>query len=196
MTKHLLCAATILFLFHDARADDGVRPDSIAIGIGAGYTLGLPTNPPQTLPMPNTFGVRVRLPGGIELEPRVAVVGGTTTVENLQSDGTVVTTPTSFSDKSFELRAFVPVVRRGRFDLKLVATGRYDRFELGGVATTGLGLGYGLAISWWATRHVELSLEATNPIYSSVHQPDGMELSTFGLVFAPTVTAMAHVFVW
>ncbi|MBA3456116.1 MAG: hypothetical protein H0T42_23660 [Deltaproteobacteria bacterium] len=179
----------------DANAD---RPEGLAIGIGLGYLL------PSSLETPNITSVRVRLAGGLTLEPQVVL--GNTTVKREAADD-------DEKDSSTELTIAagmrLPLVRHGKVELELLASvGLSNQTDNPDGADnnrkiTAIALGWGVGVSYWYSRHWCISFAAGNPLVSFTkvtnEQPEPLdETSTtttaIGAIFDPTVAIMIHLF--
>jgi hypothetical protein len=184
---------------HDAgEAPSTGRPEGLSFGIGAGYTL------PTSIQMPNTTSVRMRFASGLTIEPLV-VLGNDSTK---RTSGGV---STKDSKTEFSLGAVVrlPMVRHGKIELELLGGAGFGTVKNNpdgadnDVTTSSLGLTWGLACSYWITRHWNFTFSARNPLitYTKVTtqmMPPLMETTTattsIGIDFAPTVSAMMHLY--
>ncbi len=179
-------------------ADTTGRPEGTAVGIGLGYVL------PTSVQTPNTTSVRLRLSSGLTLEPQVTL--GNTRVK--REAGT-----TNEKDSSTELTLStavrLPIVRHGKVELEILAsvglTTQSDNPDGADntTKTTAIGLGWGIGITYWYSRHWCLSFSAGNPLVTFTQvareQPAPlMETKTsttaFGAIFDPTVAIMIHLF--
>jgi len=178
-------------------ADATGRPDGFSIGIGLGWDL------PADLQAPNTTSVRFRLVSGLTFEPVVVIA----------REGSSVDSDLGDSDSSELGVAFAGNVRIPR-----QLHGKVDLIFLGGA---GVGFSssdpdgtdnnstsflleahWGLGLEYWIRSQWCLSLTASNPLVSferdSQETGPGMETTTssntIGLVFAPNVVAMVHLF--
>jgi hypothetical protein len=174
------------------------RPEGFAIGIGVGYRF------PTSLSTPNAASVRFRLPSGLTFEPSVVLASTSHTVD----------TGTPMGGTSTELGvgalARFSLVAHRRTDLELLAAFNVDRLNTDpnddqpddNTTITATTVSYGVAVGWWITQHLQISLSATNPIVSYQHQREenGFDFvtvtnsTTFGAIFNPTVTAMIHLY--
>ena len=182
-----------------APADEAVvgRPEGFSIGIGIGFSI------PGAVDTPNLASVRFRLATGLTFEPFVTLGNASTTTDNgiaEQED----------SETTFGAGALVriPVVQRGKIDLEVLGSGAFINNkdnpdgDQNTVSQTSFALGYGLAVSYWLTRHWNLTLSATNGVISynrtSRDGLGGMDTSSSRLEikaeFAPRVGVMIHLF--
>lgn len=182
----------------DTTAESTGRPEGLAIGIGFGYLL------PTSVETPNSTSVRVRLAGGLTLEPQITL--GNSSVER-------ETAGTDEKDSTTELTIAagmrLPLVRHGKVELELLAgvglTNVNDNPDGpdNNTKTTAVALGWGVGVTYWHTRHWCLSFSAGNPLASFTkatrEQPAPIgETSTtstaIGAIFDPTVAIMIHLF--
>ena len=173
------------------------RPEGFSIGIGFGWDL------PADLQAPNVTSVRFRLDSGLTVEPVVAIAREGSSVDNEFAD----------SDSSeFGLLA------AANLRMPRQIRGKVDFILLGGA---GLGLTinnpdgddnnsqaflvdlhWGIGLEYWVRPQLCLSLTGTNPFVTfereSQENGPGMETTTttntVGIVFAPNVVLMAHLF--
>lgn len=180
-----------------AEEPSGDRPEGLAIGIGAGY--GLPTS----LQTPNRTSLRLRLASALQIEPLL-------TISNTSETMDTPTMETTNKQTTFGLAALVrlPVVTRGKVDLELLGTAGFttDRDNPEGDyntrTTNSFGIGYGVAVAYWISRHWNFSMSVTNPIlsYDQTKQQTGPSMSTktgdttIGLIFVPSVFMMIHLY--
>ena len=174
------------------------RPSGLTIGLGLGY--GLPTS----LETPNRTSLRLRLTGGVQIEPML-------TISNTSDTQDTPTMESENKETTFGLAAIVrfPVLTRGKIDLEVLGTAGFSTTKTnpeGDYNTrtvTSFDVGYGVAIAYWLSRHWNFSMSITNPIvsYDSTKQqtgPSGMSTksgdTTIGLIFVPGVFAMIHLY--
>lgn len=173
-----------------------VRPEGLAFGIGIGFSI------PGAIDTPNLASVRVRLPSGLTFEP-FATIGTAkeeTNAGGIDSEDSVTT---------FGLGALVrvPVVQRGKVDLEVLASGLFantnDNPEGNNNSTsaTSFNIGWGLGVSYWLTRHWNLTFSATNELieYDRTNREDPIDDTTNSRLelkaeFAPRVFVMIHLF--
>ncbi len=175
----------------------GDRPEAISIALGVGY--GLPTS----LETPNRTSLRLRLPSGLQFEPMLTISNSTTTMD----------TPTMESESkatTFALAAIVriPVITKSKVDLEFLGTAGFGNTKTnpeGDYNTRTVntfGIGYGVGIAYWLSRHWNFSMSVTNPIisYDSTKQQTAPGMSTkagdttIGLIFVPSVFMMIHLY--
>jgi len=173
------------------------HPAGLAFAIGLGYIF------PTSLETPNVTSVRVRLPGGLTFEPRVAFA-------NESQKMSVAGTDTTTSTTELGLGALIryPVIKSGRVDLEAVGSVDLDNTKVdpdgadNNTTTTTLSVSWGLSINYWFTKHWNLSLTAENPLFSytkqTQEQAGGMETTSsttnVGLIFEPVVFLMVHLY--
>jgi hypothetical protein len=179
----------------EPQADTG-RPTGLAFGIGLGYVF------PTSLQTPNTTSVRLRLPTGLTFEPQLVFATTSTDVD----------TGTSVTNKQNEVTLGTLV----RYPLKV--HNKVDLEVVGSVAlsnrvtdpngdnntqtVTTFALGYGVAMAYWLSPHWNLSLTASNPLFSYTRTRQEMAVdlvtvnksTTIGLVFDPQVALMIHLY--
>ncbi|HVV83777.1 MAG TPA: hypothetical protein VHE35_11965 [Kofleriaceae bacterium] len=174
------------------------RPTGTSLGLGIGWSV-----PAQAL-SPDLVGVRLRTAGGLVLEPVVSITHDRSTTD----DGTTRTADVLDAvDLALVVRE--PVARRGRVELSVLAAADLRRTvsdpdgDDNSQTDSTWSVGYGLALDYWPGRHWDLSLDATNPIYTSTSAtrdngtgvpPVSTDETRLGLVFDPTVTVMIHLF--
>jgi hypothetical protein len=171
------------------------RPEGTAVGVGFGYLL------PTAIDNPNTTSVRFRMSSGLMLEPVVVL--------NFAGDSTTGVVDTSDGAQDFAVGALVHYLLgdSDAVDLSLIGTALVglSRDNPDGddnnQSDIDFGLGWGLGVTWWASHHWSLSMDATNPFFSfskSTQEQVGDDTSqsawNFGLNFAPTVRMMLHLF--
>jgi hypothetical protein len=187
-------------MHHEMPAEDpgGVRPVGWAFGLGVGYAL------PTSLETPNTTSVRVRLPSGLTLEPRVTLSNASNSMKPINTPEVTDTTT------DFALAAAVrkPMVEHGRYDFELIGgaglsvTKDNPDGDNNTTTVTGIDLFWGIAVGAWITPHWQLSFGVTNPLitYTSTKQEEGPGSSmsttntTIGVEFDPNVVMMIHLY--
>jgi hypothetical protein len=177
-----------------------LRPTELSFGIGAGWTFS------TSLETPNTVSVRLRLPGGLAFEPIVRL-------RNLSHTATPVTGP-DVTDQTTEVGASVnvlfPIWHRGRADFDLVGTLAFDTEKVTpdtsasdvNKNTTTFGVGYGIEVGFWISRHWLVTMTATNPIFTLAQTTNNMvggmttkdSTTSVGLIHDPTVALQIHLF--
>ncbi len=192
---------TMMMTEHPEGHGDGVRPTELAFAIGLGYVR--PPGGSLDLQTPNIASARLRLISGLTFEPSV-------TIANTSQDTNNGTTDTSDTTTELSLGTLVrlPVIRHGRVDFEVLGSLAFDVIknnpdgDYNTQTTTGLGLGWGIAIGYWFGPHWQLSASATNPLltYSSVKQETGPTTetktgtTTFSVQFDPAVIVMLHLY--
>lgn len=185
---------------HHEDADDH-RPNELAFAIGIGYTR--PPGGGIDLQTPNIASARLRLVSGITFEPTVVI--GNTSVST--SNGT---TDMNEAITQLNLGTLVrfPVIRHGRVDFEVLGSigvnvikddpdGDYNTRT-----TTTFDLGWGIGIGYWFGPHWQLSVSATNPVftYSQQKRDTGLDMSTkdststVAVQFNPTTMVMIHLY--
>lgn len=173
-------------------------PAGFALGIGIGYVF------PTSLETPNVATVRFRLANRVTLEPGVTL----SSTSQKSDDGMGDTTTTKTTDVGLSATLRYPVLARHRFELEILGRLAVDRTGTTPpgpnmeTTTSTFDAQWGLAVGYWFTRHLQLSLTASNPLitYTSTSQENGVNptsttsTSTFGLVFDPTIALMFHVY--
>lgn len=178
--------------------DNDHRPSELAFGIGFGYVF------PTSLETPNITSVRIRLPTGLTIEPRLIL--GTSSTN--QDNGTVDVTSRS-TEFGIGAIARFPLIKRGRADFELLGAIDLDTLKQDpdtdndddATTTTTVSLSWGVAVNYWISHHWSFSLSATNPLVSytkqSVQTPaatNDTSNTSFALEFNPTVFAMVHLY--
>ncbi|HTL33308.1 MAG TPA: hypothetical protein VL326_09295 [Kofleriaceae bacterium] len=175
----------------------GPRPDGLSLGLGIGYTL------PTSLETPNTTSFRLRLAGGLTLEPAFRISNESDTAETAGAEAT---------NKETVFSVFVmgrlPLIQRGKADFEGLAKVGFtnDKDNPDGdfnTTTTNIfGIGWGLAVGYWFSPHWQLSFNVTNDLidYTSKKTQAGPGMSTkqtsteIGLIFNPAVFFMLHLY--
>ena len=174
------------------------RPEGLAIGIGLGYVL------PTSLETPNSTSVRVRFAGGLTLEPQITLANSSVKRETAGTDE-----KDSSTEFTISAGMRLPLVRHGKVELELLGslglTNQTDNPDGAdnNAKTTAIGLGWGVGITYWYSRHWSLSMSAGNPLVAFAkttrEQPAPLdETSTtttaIGAIFDPTVGFMIHLY--
>ncbi|HEY5926978.1 MAG TPA: outer membrane beta-barrel protein [Kofleriaceae bacterium] len=176
------------------------RPDGFAIGLGLGY--GLPTS----LETPNRTSARVRLGSGLTFEPLLSIAN--TTETNDPADPTLMETEDKLTEFGLAVLVRLPVITHGHVDLEVLASAGFDNSkdnpdgDYNTVTTNTFGIGWGLGIGYWFSRHWQLSMSVTNPLvqYQQLKRQAGPSMyntdsaTTLGVIFVPQVTAMIHLY--
>ena len=175
----------------------GPRPDGMAIGLGVGYVL------PTSLETPNITSLRLRLSGGLTLEPALAVSNESETAEAAGMEAT---------NKHTVFSVFVmgrlPLISRGKADFEGLARVGFtnDKDNPDGdfntVTQNRFGIGWGVAVGYWFSPHFQLSFNITNDLieYTSTKTQAGPGMTTkqssteIGLIFQPSVFMMLHLY--
>jgi hypothetical protein len=177
-----------------------LRPEAFSIAIGIGYDI------PADLQAPNVSSVRFRLPSGLTFEPRIEFArSASTTDTGIPPDPETETTITST-----ELGVLVrhPLMSNGKVDFEIAGGASLARNVVNpdmadnDTTTTSFGIFYGIAVGYWFTPQVYLTLTGLNPILSTSSRAEEMgptitvETSNtgVGLVFDPNVFAMLHLY--
>jgi hypothetical protein len=174
------------------------RPSGFAVGLGLGY--GLPTS----LETPNRTSARFRLGGGLTFEPLLSIANTTTT----QEDPLTPETEDKTTEFGVAVLVRIPVITHNHVDLEALATAGFSSTKVNpegdfnSVTTNTFGIGWGVGIGYWLSRHWQLSMSVTNPLvqYASQKTQAGAGMSatetetSLGLIFVPQVTAMIHLY--
>jgi hypothetical protein len=181
-----------------APAEEPDRPEGVSLALGAGY--GLPTS----LETPNRTSARLRLASGLTFEPMVTISNTSTTMEDAAG--------MEAEDKhtTFGLATLIrlPLVSRGKVDLEGLGTAGFqsdkDNPDQDYNTTTinTFGIGYGIGIGYWISRHWNFSMSVTNPLvsYEQTKRQIGPGMSiksgdtTIGIIFVPSVFMMIHLY--
>jgi hypothetical protein len=183
---------------------DTDRPSGFSIGLGLGY--GLPTN----LDTPNRTSARIRLGGGLTFEPLLSIANTKSTHE----EPPLPDQEDKITEFGLAVLVRLPVITHNHVDLEALAsvgftntkTNPEGNFNSDTVNT--FGIGWGVGIGYWLSRHWQLSMSVTNPIvqYTARTQqrmdPVTMQRiedekdseTTLGVIFVPQVTAMIHLY--
>jgi hypothetical protein len=176
----------------------GDRPEGISVALGVGY--GLPTS----LETPNITSARLRLPSGLQFEPVFRI-------SNSSSSSDTAGVETESKETRFSLAALVriPIVTKRKVDLELLGTAGFSNTKTnpdGDYNTrtvNSFGIGYGIGIAYWLSRHWNFTMSVTNPIVSwdktkqQVPPPTAASedsVTTIGLIFVPQVFMMVHLY--
>jgi hypothetical protein len=188
-----------MVMHHHDEGDEGeLAPNELAFGIGFGYQFK--TN----LETPNIVSAAIRLPTGLTFEPLLVVRNTSDTTQN-QPASSMTTTTTELALGTL-LR--LPVIKRHRTEFQVLGNALLDTVKThpdtpdSDTRSTTVGLGWGIGVAFWITRHWQITFDATNPIltYTSTTMQTGPQTedkrstSDFGLIFDPTVTAMIHLY--
>jgi hypothetical protein len=175
------------------------RPSGFSIGLGLGY--GLPTS----LETPNRTSARFRLGGGLTFEPMFIIANTTATEEPPM----MMETETKTTEFGVAVLARLPVITHGHVDLEALATAGFTSTKVNpdgdfnSTTTNTFGIGWGVGVGYWLSRHWQLSMSVTNPLvqYQSVKQQAGLSgvsntetETSIGVIFVPQVTAMIHLY--
>jgi hypothetical protein len=175
----------------------GPRPDGMALGLGVGYQL------PTSLQTPNITSFRLRLAGGLTLEPAFAVANESETAEAAGMEATNKTTVFSV----FAM-ARLPLISRGRADFEGLARVGFanekdnPEGDFNSVTSNRFGVGWGLAVGYWFSPHWQLTFNVTNDLidFTSTKTQAGPGMTTksstteIGLIFSPQVFMMLHLY--
>lgn len=175
-----------------------LAPAELAFGIGFGYQFK------ADLQTPDIWSASVRLPSGLTFEPTVIVRNSSTTQQNQPASSMTTTT----TELGLGTLVRLPVIKKGRTEFQVLGSAMLDTTKQhpdtpdSDTKSTTVGLGWGVGIGFWITRHWQLTFDAMNPIlsYNSTTMQTGPQTedkrstSDFGLIFDPTVTAMIHLY--
>ncbi len=174
------------------------RPSGFSLGIGVGYRF------PTSLQTPNITSVRFRLANGLTIEPTLVLASTSHSVDT----GSAQTRQAS--EVGLGALARFPVVSHKRTELEILGGVGFD--YLGEdpddqntddvTTTTTVTARYGVAVGFWLTPHVQVSLSAQNSLVSFAKKREEMGAgsvlvtndTTFGLIFDPTVAFMIHLY--
>jgi len=175
-----------------------VRPVGFSLAIGLGYRL------PTSLTTPNITSVRFRFAGGVTLEPTLVLASTQHVVDN----GEAQTRAASEVGAAALLR--FPVMSKKRTDVEILGGLGFDYLgedpdddNTDDVTTTTTISGrYGVAIGYWISPHLQVSMSATNSLFSFAKKREEMGIGSvlvtndlsFGLIFDPTVAFMIHLY--
>ena len=172
------------------------RPEGIAFGIGFGYSL------PTSIQTPNTTSVRMRLASGLTLEP-IIILGNQSTKNSTAG----VSSKDSTSELTLGVLGRLPMVRHGKIELEVLAGVGFGMVkdnpdgDDNNTTTSTVGLNWGLAVSYWVTRHWNVTFSARNPLISYSKKSQEMAAgtvdtttTTFAVEFAPIVSVMLHLY--
>lgn len=174
------------------------RPQELSIGLGIGYAL------PTSLETPNRTSARLRLPTGLTFEPVVTLANQT---ESAEAPG-LPETENKRTEVGVALLVRLPVITHGKVDLEVLASAGFSNAKLNPegeyntITTNAFGIGWGVGIGYWLSRHWQLSMSVTNPLvtYAQAKQQIGPGMSTtesettVGVIFVPQVSAMIHLY--
>ena len=182
------------------------RPDGFAIGLGLGY--GLPTS----LETPNRTSARIRLAGGLTFEPLLAIANTTTTVTPPSLPPPAppsMETENKHTEFGVSVLVRIPVITHGHVDLEALASAGFTNVkdnpdgDYNTKTDNTFGIGWGVGIGYWLSRHWQLSMSVTNPLIAYTKSKEGQGMAnvyatnsstSIGLIFAPAVTAMIHLY--
>jgi hypothetical protein len=175
------------------------RPEGFSIGLGLGY--GLPTS----LETPNRTSARLRLASGLTFEPLFSIANTSSTDE----PPGLPETEDKLTELGIAVLGRLPVITHGHVDLEALGsigftnTKNNPEGDYNTVTTNTFGIGWGVGIGYWLSRHWELSMSVTNPLvqYQSTKTGAGVSgmydkssTTTIGLIFLPQVVAMIHLY--
>jgi hypothetical protein len=173
------------------------RPQTFSIGIGFGWDL------PADVQLPNATSVRFRIPSGWTLEPAVALSRGESSVD----DGMPPPNNLTAGRLMASLHVRKTLRTNGKADLDLVGglTLENESSDPDGpdntISTTSMSLVYGVAVGYWLSPHIEVTMTALNPVVVQSKRVEEVgsaapdietTVSSFGLIFDPNVIAMVH----
>jgi hypothetical protein len=146
--------------------------------------------------------MRVRLPMGLQFEPRLIFARSTAEVD------TGTATETTRSQVGLTALVRFPLIKNGRVDFEVLGGLAYARDstkpdppDMDRTVTTFSAV-YGIAVSAWITRHWQISLSTLNPLIVNTREDEEMgpgtstvtTNTTIGLEFSPTVALMVHLY--
>ncbi|MBK9073080.1 MAG: outer membrane beta-barrel protein [Myxococcales bacterium] len=179
------------------------RPAGFSIGIGVGWALAPMGNTQTDLTVLNTTSVRARFASGVQFEAMLRAAADSDKID----DGNDKSTDRQ-SEFALGAQLLVPVMRRPKTDLHAVGLAQLHTNKVNpdgdGNSTTmsGIGLGYGVEVQYWARKHVSLSMQASNLLLATdkttTEQGNGLEIkvteSTYGIIWDPAVRLMFHLY--
>ncbi|HEY1817998.1 MAG TPA: hypothetical protein VGG74_36900 [Kofleriaceae bacterium] len=181
---------------------DDDRPNELSFAIGVGYERA--TTGSFDLQMPNIASVRLRLATGLTFEPTITLSNTSETTD----PGTGTTSTETITELGLGTLVRYPLIRHRRVDFEIVGSVGVDISKdspPGGdmdKTTTTFGIGWGIGIGYWLSRHWQLSATATNPLLAFTKQ--SMETSatetmsttttSVGITFAPAISFMIHLY--
>jgi hypothetical protein len=182
------------------RDPNAVPPEELVVGIGFGWSI------PDNVETPNAVSVRVRFPSGLTLEPRLVAQSTSTTMD--PGIPGVPSTTDKMTDLVLAALLRVPVIKQGHINLEFLGAAGVEQHKNdpdgpdNTNSTSTVFLGWGVGISYWLSRHWQLSASAENPFVTrtstSMDIGAGMQSTNtttkFGVVFDPTVTFMIHLY--
>lgn len=174
------------------------RPKAWSLGLGLGYRM------PVEILTPNLTSLRLRVTRCLTLEPSFALTRTTTD----DDDGfMVIEDLTTIASVGLGARQVVKGLRRVDLSVTGAAEVAFVTTDPEGPAnaqlTSVLSLDYGLALDYWIDRNWSISVNASNSLVrrtSTTRQtgsgnPEVSSTSTtLGLVLAPTMSVMAHLY--
>ncbi|HEX4456184.1 MAG TPA: hypothetical protein VH143_35225 [Kofleriaceae bacterium] len=181
---------------------DNDRPDELAFAIGLGYER-LPGGA-FDLQQPNIASARLRLVSGLTFEPTVTISNTSISTD----PGTGMSTTESLSEFGIASLVRYPLIRHHHVDFEIVGSIGFDvakddpTGDFNTKTTSTFGIGWGISIGYWLSRHWQLSATATNPLIAfsktsqEISQTETMSTSntTIGLTFEPTIAFMIHLY--
>lgn len=181
-----------------ATETSSTRPEGLAFGIGLGYVL------PTSVQTPNITSVRMRLASGLTIEPALTVANAKTS-----TDSGLLDSEDKITEFGVAATVRIPTMRHGKVELEILGSAGFGSVKNNpdgadnDTTRATLGLRWGLAVSYWLTRHWNLSLSATNPLVSFskstreqlAPEPEITETTTaIGVTFDPVVSVMIHLY--
>jgi hypothetical protein len=177
---------------------DDTRPSYLAIGLGLGYAS------PMALDMPNISSLRLRLVSGLTFEPALRISN-----TNSQMDAGTMEETDKLTALALATLVRLPLVSHGKVDLEALASAGFassksnPEGDYNATTTNSFALGYGVAVSYWITRHFNFSMSITNPLIDyrqtkvQIGVPNMTTKSsdtTIGIIFNPDVFMMLHLY--
>ncbi len=176
------------------------RPNGFSIGLGLGY--GLPTS----LETPNRTSARLRLGSGLTFEPLLSIANTTATTEDPAPVGETEDKTTEFG---VAVLVRLPIITHNHVDLEALATAGFTTTKVNpegdynSVTTNTFGIGWGVGVGYWLSKHWQLSMSVTNPLMQYAQTKRQLMMpgmthkeseTTIGVIFVPQVTAMIHLY--
>jgi len=178
---------------------DSDRPDGFSIGLGIGYAMQV-----MSLETPNIASLRLRLPSGLTFEPTVPLSN-----PSPSEDDSVSETTAKITDPAVSTLVRLPLVRHGNYELEGLGAARLanqknnPEGDFNATTSTAFQIGYGVAVTWWISKHWNFSMNIVNPIidYRTTKQETGIadqsqstSDTTIGIILDTDVFFMLHLY--